>query len=229
MSSRRWATVFAAVVLTGTVVALGVANPVPPARVSTDRLGPDAGEQVAEYLDRATASLVADPVPDADQQVGADAEHWALVSLAAPVTASALLDTVGALRVSQVLFQVPVERVQTPIVTIPVAANRESVERAATVASARLSMAATGADRQSQVMAYSAARLSTGCPCVVGAVVRGSLADLRALAAAPTVRAVEALPSDAVAGAFAVSPLLPSQTIAVVPGSDDGPVPPLPA
>ncbi|MGF7123834.1 hypothetical protein [Rhodococcus sp. AG1013] len=222
MSSRRWPTIVAAVALTGTVVALGVANPVPPARVSTDRLGPDAGEPVAEYLDRANASLVEDAGPDAG------AEHWALVSLDAPATASTLLDTVGDLRVSQVMFRVPIERVQTPIVTIPVAANRESVERASTVASARLSMAGAGVDRQSQVMAYSAARLSTGCTCVVGAVVRGSLAQLRALAATPTARAVEALPADAVAGAFAVSPLLPSQTTVVVPGPDDGPVPALP-
>ncbi|WP_430333004.1 hypothetical protein [Rhodococcus sp. ACT016] len=220
MSSRTWPTVLAAVVLAGTVVGLGVANPVPAARISTDRLGPDSGEQVSAYLDRAQATL--------DTQAGPDpaAHHWALVSLDAAVTPSQLLDVVGDVRVSQVLFQVPLDRVQTPMLAIPVAANPTAVQRAPSVAAARLQASVVGHDRPSLLAAYSANRLSaTDCACVVGATVRGSLEQLRALDAAPSVRAIEALPSDAVAGSFAVSPLLPTQTTVVAPGPDDGPVP----
>lgn len=217
MSSRTWSAVLAAVVLAGAVVGLGVANPVPPARISTDRLGPDAGEQVAEYLDRARTTL----------ESGADdaAPHWALVSLAAPSTPQQVLDIAGDVRVAQVLFRVPLDRVQTPMLAIPVAANPTAVLRAPAVAAARLQASVVGHDRQSLVAAYSAAQLSDGCGCVVGATVRGSLDELQHLADMPGVRAVEALPSDAVAGSFAVTPLLPEQVSTVAPGPDDGTVP----
>ncbi|RVW09012.1 hypothetical protein EGT67_12665 [Prescottella agglutinans] len=219
MSSRTWAAVLATVALAGTVVGLGVANPVPAARISTDRLGPDSGEQVSAYLERATATLTAEEDADPGTQ------HWALVSLDAPTTPSQLLDDVGDVRVSQVLFRVPLDRVQTPMVAIPVAANPTAVQRAPSVAAARLQASVVGHDRQSLLAAYSAAQLSADCACVVGATVRGSLDQLRALDAAPSVRAVEALPADAIAGSFAVSPLLPSQTDVVLPGPDNGSVP----
>ncbi|QBJ94851.1 hypothetical protein ERC79_01875 [Rhodococcus sp. ABRD24] len=223
MSSRAWPVVVAGAVLAVVVVGLGVLNPVRPARISTDRLGPDSGEQVADYLGRARASLddISLEEPDRGEQ------HWALVSLDAPMTASGLLETVGELRISQVLFQVPIDRVQTPIAAVPVAANPAAVLRAPAVASARLATSGGIGNRQLQIAAYSAARLSEGCACVVGAAVRGTLEQLTGLTAQPTVRAVEALPADAVSGAFAVSPLLPEHTTVVAPGPDDGPVPPL--
>ena len=218
MSSRTWPAVVATVALAAVVVSLGVANPPQPGRVGTDALGPESGELVTSYLERADASLT-----DADES-----EHrWALVSFDAPITTSALLADARDVRVSQVLFRVPVERVQTPIVAVPVADNDTAVLRAPSVAAARLQAGVVGQDRTSQVAAYSADRLSAGCACVVGATVRGSLDQLRALAAVPGVRAVEALPGDAVAGAFSVNPLLPTQTTSVVPGPDDGPVPAL--
>ncbi|RVW00512.1 hypothetical protein [Rhodococcus spongiicola] len=219
MGSRRWSVVLATVVLAGVVVGLGVANPVPAARISTDRLGPDSGEQVSEYLDRAHRTLEADP--DADPE----AEHWALVSLDTPIAPTQLVEVAGDLRIAQVLFRVPLDRVQTPLETVPVAANPTAVLRAPTVAAARQQASVVGDDRQSRVMAYSAAQLAEGCACVVAATVRGSLEQLQNLAGRPGVRAVEALPADAVAGAFAVSPLLPTQTSSVLPGPDDGPVP----
>ncbi|QCQ91480.1 hypothetical protein [Rhodococcus sp. SGAir0479] len=219
MSARTWPSVVAAAVLVGAVVGLGIANPVPDARISTDRLGPDAGEQVTEYLDRARGTLADDPA------AGADTRHWALVSLAAPAAPQHLLDVTADLRVAQVLLRVPLDRVQTPMVAIPVAANPTAVLRASGVAAARLHTSIVGHDRQSLVAAYSAAQLSDGCACVVGATVRGTLDQLRLLADTPGVRVVEALPPDAVAGSFAVSPLLPEQVGTVAPGPDDGPVP----
>jgi hypothetical protein len=44
---------------------------------------------------------------------------------------------------------------------------------------------------------------------------------LRAAADDPAVRAVEVLPSDAVAGRFSLIPLLPEHAETVVPGPDD--------
>lgn len=222
MSSRTWLAVAATVALAAVVVFLGVANPPQPGRVGTDALGPESGELVASYLERADASLT-----NADADAGESGPRWALASFEAPITTSGLLDVVGDLRVSQVLFRVPVERVQTPIVAVPVPDNDVAVARAPAVAAARLQAGIVGHDRSSQVAAYSADRLSAGCACVVGATVRGSLDQLRALAAVPGVRAVEALPGDAVAGAFSVNPLLPTQTASVVPGPDDGTVPAL--
>lgn len=222
MSSRTWPAVVATVALVAVVVGLGVANPPQPGRVGTDALGPESGELVAAYLQRADASLADVPPGEDDAQ-----SRWALVSLDAPVTTSGLLDIVGELRVSQVLFRVSVERVQTPIVAVPVPDNDVAVHRAPSVAAARLQAGIVGHDRGSQVAAYSSVRLSADCACVVGVTVRGPLERLRTLARVPGVRAVQALPADAVAGAFSVNPLLPSQTTAVVPGPDDGPVPAL--
>lgn len=223
MSSRTWPAVAATVALAAVVVSLGAANPPQPGRVGTDALGPESGELVASYLERADASLVDASLTDA----GEAEPRWALVSFEAPVTTSGLLDVAGDVRVSQVLFRVPVERVQTPIVAVPVPDNDVAVRRAPSVAAARLQAGIVGHDRSSRVAAYSADRLSADCACVVGATVRGSLDQLRALAAVPGVRTVEALPGDAVGGAFSVNPLLPTQTTAVVPGPDDGPVPAL--
>ena len=222
MSSRTWSAVLAAVVLAGVVVGLGVANPVPPARISTDRLGPDPGEQVPVYLDRARATL--DPAGDTDGDSDRT-PRWALVSLDAAVTPQELLTVTGDVRVAQVLFQVPLDRVQTPVVAVPVAANPTAVLRSPAVAATRLQSAVVGHDRASLVAAYSSAQLSGDCACVVGATVHGSVEQLRGVAADPRVRVVEALPADAVAGSFGVAPLLPTQTTAVTPGPDDGPVP----
>ena len=58
--------------------------------------------------------------------------------------------------------------------------------------------------------------------CVIGLVVRAPTAVLADIAATDGVRAVEALPADAVAGRFSVSPLLPEHVDVVLPGPDDG-------
>jgi hypothetical protein len=80
-------------------------------------------------------------------------------------------------------------------------------------------------ERQAQIAAVSSAVLARNCACVIGVVVRGDHEALTALRSAPDVRAVEALGADAVAGRFAVRPLLPEQVETVVPGPDDGLVP----
>ncbi|TQF73733.1 hypothetical protein FK531_09065 [Rhodococcus spelaei] len=197
------------------VVVLGVLTPPRPSSIATDRLGPDSGEEVAQYLDRARASLAEPESGD---------PRWALVSLAPETTARQAYTLADGVRVSQVLFRVPLDRVQTPLIVVDVA-GEESVLRAPAVAADR-SQGSTGEwDRQAQIDAVSATRLAQDCACVVGLTVRGDLDRLRALAGTPGVRAVEALPPDAVFGRFAVNPLLPEQTQTAAPGPDDGEVP----
>lgn len=200
------------------VLLAGLRAPVRPASVRTDALGPDSGELVADYLTRAAGSL--------DDPADGQAPRWALVSFTEPIDVGAVAELTGGagadMRVAQLLFRVPIDRVQTPLVTVAVPQNPEALRRAPAVAAARLQIPASGDDRAARVAAVSAERLAAGCACVVGLVVRASPAQLHSLRSEPGARAVEALPADAVAGRFAVSPLLPEQVDVVAPGPDDG-------
>ncbi|MCP2299769.1 hypothetical protein APR11_006228 [Nocardia amikacinitolerans] len=198
---------------------LGVLNPPRELGVGTDRLGPDRAEPVADYLARARDSLS-----------GTDTEqHWALVSFTEPIAPQAIPAHSGGLRVGQVLHRVPIPRVQTPLVAVQVPAGAAVAVASADAAAWQVQdqLERTGAigERYTRVMTVSISRLRAGCACTVGLVVRGTLPELRNLAAANGIRAVEALPADAVAGHFAVNPLLPEHTETVVPGPDDAPVP----
>ncbi|GAA4480432.1 hypothetical protein GCM10023094_26950 [Rhodococcus olei] len=221
MSDRIAAAVAAvcAAGLVAVVLVLGAANPPRQAPIATDRLGPDSGELVADYLARASASV--DPT-------GTD-PRWALVTFTTEVTATQAASLVGAAgtddaAISQLWFRVPIDRVQTPIVAVGVA-GAESIARAPGYAAAQLYGTTGEWDRQGRIDAVSAARLGENCACALAATIRASQRDLAAVAAVPGVRAVEALPADAVFGRFAVRPLLPEQTLAVTPGPDDGEVP----
>ena len=187
-------------------------------RPATDRLGPDSGERVSDYVMRARSTL---PEPGS----GAVGPRWALVSFAAERTPADALAAAGGVRISQVLYRVPIPRVQTDLVPVAVPDDPRAVLDSAQFAAARVAPDGRPDPRRQQIARVSAARLGAGCACVVGLVVRGDVDRLRVLAARPVVRAVEALPADAVYGRFAVVPLLPEQADTVVPGPDDGPVP----
>ncbi|MEU7633945.1 hypothetical protein AB0C34_28890 [Nocardia sp. NPDC049220] len=210
---RGIARTVAAVALIALVGALGVLNPPRRAGVFTDRLGPERGEQVADYLVRARDSLTG---PEGVQ-------HWALLSFTEPLTPERIPDHGGGVRIAQVLYRVPIPRVQTPLVAVPVPEDIGAAVDSADYAAWLLPSPAD--DRSARTVAVSATRLRAGCACVIGLVVRGPLANLRHLAAQNGVRAVQALPADAVAGRFGVVPLLPDQLEVVQPGPDDGPVP----
>lgn len=213
------AAVVCAVALAVVVVVLGVENPPTPRPVSTDSLGPDAGEPVADYLARASVTLDEAAVDGADS-----GPRWGLVTFDDEVTATDADALTGDVRISQVWFRVPIDRVQTPIVPVGVA-GAESVARASGLAAAQLHGTTGEWDRQARVDAVSASRLTQDCACVVAVTVRAPLTELVALSDVAGVRSVEALPADAVFGRFAVRPLLPEQTEAVTPGPDDGEVP----
>lgn len=197
------------------IVLLGVWIPPRPADVGTDRLGPAQGDPIADYLAQAGNSLT-----------GTDSDlHWALVSFTDYLTPQQIPAHSGGLRIAQVIHRVPIPRVQTPVIAVPVPSG-EAVAVDSANAAAGLILAQPAADeRTSRIAKVVASRLRTDCACTVGLVVRGSLPQLRELAAAKEIRAVEALPADAIAGRFAVVPLLPDQSDPVLPGPDDGAIP----
>ncbi len=197
------------------IVVLGWANPPRASVIATDRLGPDSGERVADYLARERVSL----------QGRDTGERWALVAFAAGVAPDDLPKSVAGLRISNVIYHVPIDRVYTPPITVPVPAGDAAAIGSARAAAGALDTSQTSDDRTRRIATVMAARLRAGCPCAVDLVVRGRLDQLRALTACPGIRSVEALPPDAAADAFAVLPLLPEQTDTVAPGPDDGSVP----
>lgn len=219
--SRVRALVFGVAAAAGValVVVLGIRYPPAADGVATDRLGPETAESIAGYLDRAHDSLSG---PD-------DGDRWALVSFTEYRPAAALPGQLTGVRVNQALYQVPLPRVATPLVAVQVPDSPAALTRSGDDAAWRLAdrrrYAADGT-RGAQILDTSIARLRTGCACAPGALVRAPLPALRELADRPGIRAVQALPVDAVAERFALAPLLPDSGDPVVPPPDDGPVPP---
>lgn len=218
---RAWLVVLAAV-LAG-ALALGLTTPADTAR-PTAALGPEPGQPVTEYLDEARAGLAT-----------ADGARWALLTLDPPADPAAVADLlsgrvvpgvrVSGVRVSEVLLQVPLPRVQTPLRTVAMA---DQGDRRAGLLAAWARAAGTlspGPDRAGRVAAYSATRLRTGCACAVGLLLHARADVLRALGEADGVRAVQAAPAGVGYGGLSVRPLLPTHTVTVTPGPDDGPVP----
>ncbi|WP_032368096.1 hypothetical protein [Rhodococcoides fascians] len=199
----------------GGLAVVGHLNPQRQLRVGTDRLGPDSGEQVTDYVARAEESLLDD-----------DAEpRWGSVSFDRELTAEQAYAAANGVRISMVLFRVPLDRVQTPILTVGVPGSERSILNATARAAGQIQESFGVEDRQAQIDAVSQRRLLSGCACVVTVVVRGTAAELSEVAGRDGVRAVEALPPDAVSGKFAVEPLLPEYIDVVGPLPDDGPVP----
>lgn len=208
------------VVALGVIVAglyvVGRLNPAPTRPIGGDVLGPENGEQVDAYQARAEESLS-----------GSDDERWGLISLVAPMTSADVwsLTQQSPTMLSQSVFNVSIDRVQTPTAIVPSGNTEESFVAASQVAAEVVVRRSTGTERARAVGQVAAARLRDGCVCVVGVVVRARAERLRALAGAPEVRAVQALPADASAGLFAVVPLLPAMATVVGPTPDDGPIP----
>ncbi|WP_028462833.1 hypothetical protein [Nocardia sp. 348MFTsu5.1] len=204
-------------VLVGGLYLVGVVNPVPKPPVTGDVLGPENSEPVADYLARAEKSLS-----------GPDTDRWALISLRQAQSLDdgwALTATQPSMLLSQNIFNVPIERVQTPSVRAATGNTEDSFHWSQQIAAQQVTSRSDATERARQVGAVAAARLRAGCECLIGLVVRDRLSVLRQIAAEPGVRAVEALPDDAAAGLFAVIPLQPSMVTIVEPLPDDGPVP----
>ncbi|MFR9802879.1 hypothetical protein ACL02T_11320 [Pseudonocardia sp. RS010] len=182
------------------------------------RLGPDAGEDVADYLARLPATLP-----------GPGERALALVQLDREITTAAAAGLTGSAPVAEVVFRVPIPRVQTALrfetlpAGAPVAAALDTARQRAGYAATADASRLTG--RPAAVARAEATAYAGPCACVVALVVEADRAGLDAMAAAPGVRAVEAAPAGVTAPELALSPLLPGQTTAATPLPDDGPLP----
>lgn len=197
-------TALGVIVVIAAVFFAGYENPIPPAPVTTDALGPGNSETADQYVARARATLSGQDDPEAPR--------WAMVSFDEGVSAGAAADAVAPVRISEVLSYVPVDGTQTPVTAIQTPATDDPaamVARAQKRAADRIAERAGGAPGRGSVVDEVTGALRGGCDCVVGLIVRGGLAELRAIDARPDVEAVEALPADAVFGSFAVRPLAP--------------------
>src|SRR5918998_2555672 len=217
----RWA------VLAVLVAALGVAvvvagRPGEPLPVTgVQRLGPEAGEPVADYLRRASASL-----PATESR-----SVWALVQLDSYLTPERAAELAQGVRLSQVVLRVPLPRVQTALIIRDLPGQRPVAEltevlRAAAQDRAAVAFRGVPGGRPAAVAAAEAAQLRGGCACVVALLVFGDGEALRAVAAHPGVRAVHAAFPDTPLQDVAISPLLPEQVDLAGPVPDDGAVPP---
>lgn len=203
------------------VVVAGCASTAPAEPVlGTELLGPQQGELVADYLARARASLPT------------GGETWALVQLAEPVDAATAAAVAGDTRISRAVFRVPLPRVQTALVTVPVPGQRplreltDAQRRAATDRErAAERAAAAGQRRAADVAAVESRGLAAGCACLIALLVRADRAALDRIAASHPVRAVHAATPGLPLPSVAVSPLLPEQRDVVGPVPDDGPLP----
>ncbi|MGH3763951.1 MAG: hypothetical protein ACRDS0_28655 [Pseudonocardiaceae bacterium] len=218
MASRaRWVLLAVLIVVFGvTIWAAGQPGDVPVTGVQ--RLGPEAGEPVADYLLRARASLPA----------GSRAQ-WALVQLEGYLTPAPAAGLVQGVRLSRVIIRVPFPRIQTALISRDLPGQRpvdELTDALRSAARARAAVASQRGGRAAALAAAEAAQLQTGCACVVALLVFGDGDALRVVAARPGVRAVHAALPDTPIQDLAISPLLPEQLERAGPVPDDGPVPP---
>ncbi|MGH3900977.1 MAG: hypothetical protein ACRDTA_22580 [Pseudonocardiaceae bacterium] len=217
----RWAMLAALFVALGfaVVVAGQPGEPLPVAGVQ--RLGPEAGEPVADYLRRAGASLpAAQPGP-----------VWALVQLEGYLKPEPAAELAQGVRLSRVVLRVPLPRVQTALITHDLPGQRPLAELTEVLRSAAQGRAAVASrevpgSRPAAVATAEAEQLRGGCACVVALLVLGESEALQAVAARPGVRAVHAATPDTPLRDLAISPLLPEQVDTVGPVPDDGTVPP---
>lgn len=217
-TGRSW--LAALVVLLVLALVVGARTPVRPDAAPGAALGPRSGEQVGAYTARAAASLGG---------VGATEDRWALLSPTTELDPAGAAVVASGLRTSRVLLQVPVPRVQTPLVALEVADQGDLATELTALArlagGRQLGLAQVSTGRAAAVARLTGSRLEAGCACVVGLLVRGTGTALRAAATRADVRAVEAAPAGTGYGGLSVVPLLPSQTTTVGPGPDDGAVP----
>lgn len=193
----------------------------PPPAVGMERLGPEFGEPVADYLQRAAGSL---PPPGVHQV-------WALVQLDGYLEPGPAAELVRETRLSQVVLRVALPGVQTALVFRDVPGQHSAAELAAMMRAAGLDRARAAAQaplgsRQAAVAAAEAARLGAGCACVLALLVRADPAVLRELTGHSAVRTVHAAGPDTPRQGLSVSPLLPEQHDVVGPIPDEGTVPP---
>lgn len=199
--------------------------------INSDALGPENGEPVGDYLSAAADTLEGEGGAAAD-----DDPRWALITLeraASPEEASRLAEPLE--RVSRVVVQTPREGLAMPVMWKDVAepASEPRRDRSGTFGvtlerlahGTELAAEEGEASRSSSLALLSVGDIERGRPAIIGLVAWSGPGELREVAGADAVRAVEALPADAIWNRFAVRPLLPQQTGVVAPLPDHGALP----
>jgi hypothetical protein len=202
------------------VVLLGACgSPATTPTPGVERLGPEQGELIAEYLTRAQGTL-----PPADR-----GSVWALVQLSVHIDTASAAALADGTRVSRVVFRVPLPRVQTALVTMQVPGQRPAEEladaqrRAADEREQAGHRArADGQQRLAEIAFAEAAELRAGCACVLALLVLADRGQLDSLTSQSLVRVVHAASPGTPLPSVAVSPLLPEQQGVVGPVPDDG-------
>ncbi|HEY2763886.1 MAG TPA: hypothetical protein VGJ13_07710 [Pseudonocardiaceae bacterium] len=217
----RWGLLIALLVVFTLTMLLAGQRAQPPPVTGVERLGPDSGELVADYLQRAAGSF---PPPGGG-------EVWGLVQLGDYLDPAAAAQEMRGARLSSVVLRVPLPGVQTALIFQDLPGQHPAVElagamRAAAQERAQAAGQAPPGSRRAAVATAEAARLRAGCTCVLAVLVRADGAVLRDLASRVGVRAVQAAHPGTPREDVAVSPLLPEQRDTVGPVSDEGPVPP---
>lgn len=202
------------------VVTAGQRDEAPPPLPGVERLGPESGEPVEGYLERAARSLPA----------AGGGQAWALVQLNRQAQPDAAARLAQRVRLARVVLRVPLPRVQTALITRSVPGRQPAAEMAAALRAAAgertaAAAAAPEASRAAAVAAAEARRLRAGCECVVAMLVRADRAALAELADREGVRAVHAAQPGTPLQGLALAPLLPQQDRIAGPVPDDGPVP----
>ncbi|MDQ4009849.1 MAG: hypothetical protein M3228_03950 [Actinomycetota bacterium] len=217
----RWAVLAVLLAALGLAVVVAGRPGEPLSVTDVQRLGPEAGEPVADYLRRAGASL-----PAAES-----GSVWALVQLEGYLKPGRAAELAQGVRLSRVVLRVPLPRVQTALITRdlpgqrPVAELTEALQSAAQDRTA-VAVREVPGGRPAAVAAAEATQLRARCACVLAFLVFGDGEALHAVAARPGVRAVHAALPDTPIQDIAISPLLPEQLDSAGPVPDDGPVSP---
>ena len=220
-SRARWAVLAVLFVALGVAVVVAGQPGESPLVAGVQRLGPEPGEPVTDYLRRAGASLPA----------AKSGPVWALVQLESYLKPEPAAELTQGVRLSRVVLRVPLPRVQTALIIRDLPGQRPVAEltevlRAAAQDRAAVAFQGVPGGRPAAVAAAEAAQLRGGCACVVALLVFGDGEALRAVAAHPGVRAVHAASPDTPLQDVAISPLLPEQVDLAGPVPDDGAVPP---
>jgi hypothetical protein len=218
MSRRAWWVLLAVLVVVFGVTTWVAGQRDAPVPGGVQRLGPEAGEPVANYLRRADASLPA-----------GRSSHWALIQLDGYLAPDRAAELTRGIRLSRVVFRVPLPRVQTALIIRDLPGQQpvsELVAAQQAAAAERLAASREATDsRRAAVDAVEAAQLHHGCACVLALLVFGDGDALRTVAGRAGVRAVHAALANTSIQDLAISPLLPEQAESAGPVPDDGPAP----
>lgn len=219
--------------------------------VMSDAVGPERDEPVVDYLDRAADTLAtADGDRDAARWALVSATGPLSVAEAAnvvrdlprvsrmfvqvpvdgvamPVTGATLAEPVAGDSGRGEVFDRGLRQVIGVLEagTAPTGRAGEGRAGEGRAGEGRAGENAAGEGRAAAVASLTASRIGSGDPAIIGLLARGTGEQLRVVAEHPRVRAVEALPPDAVWGRFAIRPLLPQQAEVASPLPDTAPVP----